>query len=62
MMNILEQKKSFLVLISNVYSLSLGAFKILTLFLKLFYSDNNDNYKIVEKLLYNIKPVKREKT
>ena len=55
-------KKSFLVLISNVYSLSLGAFKILTLFLKFFYTNNYDNYKIVEKLLYNIKAVKREKT
>ena len=55
-------KKSFLVLISNVFSLSLGIFKFLRLFLTIFYSNNFDNYKIVEKLFYDIKPVKIEKT
>ena len=55
-------KKSFLVLISNVFSLSLGIFKFLRLFLTIFYSNNFDNYKIVEKLIYDIKPEKIEKT
>ena len=55
-------KKSFLVLISNVFSLSLGIFKFLRLFLTIFYSNNFDNYKIVEKLFYDIKPVKIELT
>jgi hypothetical protein len=54
-------KKSFLVLLSDVYSLSLGVFKTLSLFLAMFYSNNFDNYKIFEKLIYDIKPVKRDR-
>ena len=54
-------KKSFLDLISSVFSLSLGVFNFLTSFLTGFYSNNFDNYKIVEKLLYDVKKVKKEK-
>ena len=53
-------KKSFLDLISSVFSLCLGVFNFLTVFLTGFYSNNFDNYKIVEKILYNIKNVKSE--
>ena len=55
-------KKSILDLISKVFSLSLAVFKGLSLFLKLFYSNNFDNYKIVENILYNLKPPKLRKT
>jgi len=54
-------KKSFLVLLSDVYSLSLGVFKTLSLFLAMFYSNNFDNYKIFEKIIYDLKPVKRDR-
>ena len=53
-------KKSFLDLISSVFSLCLGVFNFLTIFLTGFYANNFDNYKIVEKILYNIKNVKSE--
>ena len=55
-------KKSILDLISKVFSLSLAVFKGLSLFLKLFYSNNFDNYKIVENILYDLKPPKITKT
>ena len=54
-------KKSFLDLISNVFSLSLGVFNALSSFLAVFYSSNFDNYKIIEKILFDIKPENREK-
>ena len=55
-------KKSILDLISKVFSLSLAVFKGFSLFLKLFYSNNFDNYKIVENILYDLKPPKITKT
>ena len=54
-------KKSFLVLISNVFSLSLGICNFLTFLLTKFYSINFDNYKIVEKVLFNVRPLKSVK-
>ena len=60
-MNIIEQKKVFLNLISKVFSLSLAVFNCLSLFLKHFYSRNFDNYKIVENILYGLKPPKKIK-
>ena len=41
-------RKNFLDLISKVFSLILGVFNFLTLFLTLLYSNSFDNYKIVE--------------
>ena len=55
-------KKSFLDLISKVFSLSLAVFKSLSIFLKLFYSNNFDNYKIVENILNDLNKPKEEKT
>ena len=54
-------KKSFLDLISKVFSLSLAVFKCLSIFLKFFYTRNFDNYKIVENILYDLKPPKKIK-
>ena len=54
-------KKSFLDMISKVFSLSLAVFKCLSIFLKLFYTGNFDNYKIVENILYDLKPPKKIK-
>ena len=55
-------KKSFLDVLSNVFSLSLGVFNALSTFLTIFYSSNFDNYKIIEKILFDIKPEKKEKS
>jgi len=55
-------KKSFLDVLSNVFSLSLGVFNALSTFLTIFYSSNFDNYKIIEKILFGIKPEKKEKS
>ena len=54
-------KKSFLDLISKVFSLSLAVFNCLSLFLKKCYTRNFDNYKIVENILYDLKPPKKIK-
>ena len=54
-------KKSIFDSLSNVCSLSLAAFNFLSFFLTGFYSNNFDNYKIIEKVIFNIKPEKKEK-
>ena len=54
-------KKSILDLISKVFSLSLAVFNCLSLFLKKCYTRNFDNYKIVENILYDLKPPKKIK-
>ena len=54
-------KKSFFGFISNVFSLSLAIFKTLSSFLTGFYSNNFDNYKIIEKILHNDKPINKKK-
>ena len=55
-----REKKSIFNALSNVCSLSLTVFNFLSFFLTGFYSNNFDNYKIVEKILFNIKPEKKE--
>ena len=55
-----REKKSIFDALSNVCSLSLTVFNFLSFFLTGFYSNNFDNYKIVEKILFNIKPEKKE--
>ena len=57
----IRTKKSFLDLLSNVFSLGLGVFNALSTFLTIFYSSNFDNYKIIEKILSDKKPEKKEK-
>ena len=37
-------------------------FNALSSFLAVFYSSNFDNYKIIEKILFDIKPEKKEKS
>ena len=59
-----RERKSIFNALSSVCSLSLTVFNFLSFFLTGFYSNNFDNYKIVEKILFNIKPekiVKKEK-
>ena len=51
-------KKNILDYLSNICSLSLTIFKLFSLFLAKFYSSNFDNYKIVEKILFDSKTVK----
>ena len=53
-----RERKSIFNVLSSVCSLSLTVFNILSFFLTGFYSNNFDNYKIVEKILFNIKPEK----
>ena len=53
-------KKDILDYLSSVCSLSTTIFNILSLVLTKIYSYNFDNYKIVEKILYDIKPDKEE--
>ena len=48
-------KKDIFDYLSNVCSLSIVVFKILSLFLTKIYSYNFNNYKIVEKILFDIK-------
>ena len=48
-------KKNILDPISNICSLSLALYNALSFILTKFYSNNFDNYKIIEKLLYNTK-------
>ena len=55
-------KKSFLDALSDVFSLSLGVFNGLSSFLTIFYSSSFDNYKIIEKILFDFKPEKKEKS
>ena len=54
-------KKNILDYLSNICSLSLTIFKLFSLFLAKFYSSNFDNYKIVEKILFDSKTVKKGK-
>ena len=55
-------RKNFLDLISKVFSLILGVFNFLTLFLTVLYSNSFDNYKIVEKILYDVKSIKKRES
>jgi hypothetical protein len=55
-----REKKSIFNALSSVCSLSLTVFNFLSFFLTGFYSNNFDNYKIVEKILFNVKPEKKE--
>ncbi len=41
--------------ISNIFSLCLGIYNAISVFLALFYSSSFDSYKIMEKILYNTK-------
>ena len=43
--------------LSNACSLSLTLYNILSFFFVTFYSNNFDNYKITEKILYNTKTI-----
>ena len=54
-------KISFWDSLSNVCSLSLTIFNGLSFFLTGFYSNSFDNYKIIEKILSDKKPEKKEK-
>ena len=47
--------------LSNICSLCLTIFNCLSLFLAKLYSNNFDNYKIVEKILFNSKDIQKEK-
>jgi hypothetical protein len=54
-------KKNILNYLSNICSLCLTIFNCLSLFLAKLYSNNFDNYKIVEKILFNSKDIQKEK-
>ena len=53
-------KKNIFDSISNICSLSLAIYNALSLFLTKFYSNSFDNYKIIEKILYNTKTTNYE--